>query len=163
MVTLLAYSQWAGFGAFPLWQQELGNVIRDGLKENKCIAKHGNFKILEIKMNFWNPYTECRPFWTHSARWCCRDFKTNAATPGYKGCPAALPSVSAQKLIAADLHSLHLCWLVQSPLYLTAPKPKQNKDAHKISQMPTKTSLKNHSSLSLKRKKVKSCITFTES
>lgn len=164
MVTLLAYSQWAGFGAFPLWQQELWNVLCDELKENKCIVKKGKFKILEIKMNFWNPHPEHGPLWKHSVRSCCRDLETNCAPPGYQGCPAALPSVSAQKLNSC-------CWPALPPSVLVSTVSvivdcSQTKTERSCSQ--DKSNAKQNIStkelqLSLtQKKKSKKSITFTE-
>lgn len=91
-------------------------------------------------MDFWNPHTERGPFLKCSVRSRCRDFKTNSATSGYQGCPAALSSTPVQRL----------------PLF--HPNPEENKVAQKTSQMPSKTApLQNHSALSIK---VKSYITI---
>lgn len=73
--------------------------------------------------------------------------------------------MSAQKLIAADLHSLHLCWLVQFLSYLTVPS--QTKTEQSCSQDKSNAkqniSTKEPQLARSQKKKVKSCITFTES
>lgn len=61
------------------------------------------FKILEIKMNFWNPHTERGPFLKCSVRSCWRGFKT-------KLCCFRLPGMSSSVTFNISSEAQCCCW-----------------------------------------------------